>query len=69
MISLGNESDKYKASTILAKKIKQYNEDCQKLMPYLEKNTHLCLVDAEQTLSQAIAQISSYVEPTILHIR
>jgi hypothetical protein len=38
-------------------------------MPYLEKNTNLRIVDAEQTLSQACAQISSFVEPTILHIR
>jgi hypothetical protein len=39
------------------------------MMPYLAKNTNLRYVDAEQTISQAIAQISSFVEPNILHIR
>jgi hypothetical protein len=69
MIQVGADSDNYEASTILAKKIRQYNEDGKKLMPFLEKNTNLRVVDAEQSVSQAFAQICSYVEPTILHVR
>lgn len=38
-------------------------------MPYLEKQTNLRIVDTEQTLAEAITQISSFVEPTILHVR
>jgi adenylate kinase family enzyme len=38
----------------LAKKIREYNENCQKLMPFLEKNTNLRYVDAEQPIDQAI---------------
>jgi hypothetical protein len=59
MINLGADSDNYQASTILAKMIRQYNEDCQKLMPFLEKSTNLRVIDTEQTLSQAEAQIFS----------
>lgn len=69
MIQLGAGADSYEASTILAKKIREYNENCKKLMPYLAKLDSLRTVDAEQTLSQATAQIFSYVEPTILHVR
>lgn len=69
MIKLGAGSDKYQASTILAKKIRQYNEDCQKLMPFLEKCTNLREVNTEQTLSQACAQICGFVEPSVLHVR
>ena len=47
MIAVGTDSDDYQASTILAKKIREYNENCQKLMPFLEKNTNLRYVDAE----------------------
>lgn len=50
MISVGTDSEDYQASTILAKKIREYNENCQKLMPFLEKCTNLRIVDAEQSM-------------------
>jgi hypothetical protein len=48
MIQLGAEEDEYLASATLAKKIRQYNENAQKLIPYLEKNTPFKMVNAEQ---------------------
>lgn len=59
----------YQASAILSKRIRQYNENAQRLMPYLKSATNMKCVSTEQNFDQAFSQLSSSVEPTLLLIR
>jgi len=59
----------YQSSAILAKKIRQYNEDSVKLLPYLESATNLKRICSEQILSTSFEQLCNCVEPTILLVR
>jgi len=46
--------DGYQASSILSKRIRLYNENCKKLMPYLQEATKLRMVNTEQNLDMAL---------------
>ncbi len=48
MISLAQSDESYQASAILSKRIRQYNENAKKLMPYLKAATNLRCVNTEQ---------------------
>ena len=69
MTQMSQGDDSYQASAILSKRIRKYNENAQKLMPYLKANTNFRVVNTEQTRDQAFDQLCSYVEPTILLVR
>lgn len=47
MITLGQRSETYKPSGILSKKIKDYNERCAKLLPFLREHTNLREINTE----------------------
>jgi len=49
MIRLQQQGD-YQASAILSKRIRIYNENSKKLMPYLQANTNLRVVNTEQNI-------------------
>ena len=69
MIGLGQDDPSYQASTILSKRIKIYNENWQKLMPFLQAQTNLKSVDTEQIFQTAFEELCGHVEPTIIHVR
>ena len=69
MISLAQSDSSYQASAILSKRIRQYNENAKKLMPYLKASTNLRCVNTEQNFAQAFQQLCSFVEPTVLLVR
>lgn len=69
MICKAQEDSSYQASAILSKRIRQYNENAKKLMPYLEASTNLRCVNTEQNFDQAFKQVCSFVEPTVLLVR
>mmetsp|Transcript_15594 Transcript_15594/g.19611 ORF Transcript_15594/g.19611 Transcript_15594/m.19611 type:complete len:311 (+) Transcript_15594:900-1832(+) len=68
MITTENDAT-YQASAILSKRIRLYNENCKRLIPYLQQATKLRVVNTEQNFEQALQQLCSYVEPTILLVR
>jgi len=69
MLSVSSNSDCYKPSSILSKKIRCYNERCSKLLPYLREATNLCEINTEQNLESAFTQLCSHVQPTVIHVR
>lgn len=69
MISLAQTDASYQASAILSKKIRQYNENSARLLPYLKQATNLRTVNTEQTFATAFEQLCAYVEPTVLLVR
>ena len=69
MTSVAGDSDAYQASAILSKRIRLYNENAQRLLPYLQQATKLRVVNTEQNFDYALQQLCSYVEPTILLVR
>lgn len=69
MISLAQADGSYQASAILSKKIRHYNENSARLLPYLQAATNLRAVNTEQTFATAFEQLCSYVEPTVLLVR
>lgn len=48
MIGTAQNDSSYQASAILSKRIRHYNENAKKLMPYLEASTNLRCVSTEQ---------------------
>ena len=69
MIMLSQTDESYQASAILSKRIRQYNENAKRLMPYLQQSTNLRVVNTEQNFDQAFKQLCSFVEPTVLLVR
>lgn len=69
MISLSQNDGAYQASSILSKRIRLYNENAKKLIPYLQKCSNLKCVNTEQNFEQAFQQLSNCVEPTVLLVR
>jgi len=53
MLAKSTDDECYKPSTILSKKIRDYNERCGKLLPYLREATNLREIDTEQSLDSA----------------
>ena len=69
MIQLSQDDSGYQASSILSKKIRMYNENAKKLIPYLQATTNLKTINTEQKFEQAFKQLSECVEPTVLLVR
>ena len=69
MTCTAQQDSSYQASAILSKRIRYYNENAKKLMPYLQSSTNLRCVNTEQNFDQAFKQLSSFVEPTVLLVR
>lgn len=69
MICKAQQDSSYQASAILSKRIRHYNENAKKLMPYLQSSTNLRCVNTEQNFDQAFKQLSCFVEPTVLLVR
>ena len=54
MTSLSKDNPAFQASAILSKRIRNYNENAKKLMPYLKSATNLhCINIDEQNFDQA----------------
>ena len=69
MIKLAQTDSSYQASSILSKRVRQYNENARKLLPYLKQSTNLRNVNTEQKFDQAFQQLCAFVEPTVLLVR
>lgn len=69
MINLGQGEDGYLASSILSKRIREFNENQKRLLPYLDSTTNLCRVNTEQPFDTTFSQLCAFVEPKILLIR
>lgn len=59
----------YQSSAILAKKIRLFNENSVKLLPYLQASTNLKCISSEQILETSFEQLSACVEPNLLLVR
>ena len=62
-------SAEFVCSGTLSQKIKEYNNNAQKLVPYLLKNTNCAKINAERTVESIICDFYKHLEPTIVHIR
>ena len=59
----------YQASAMLATRIRMYNANAKKLLPYLEQATKLRKINTEQNFDQALKQLCAHIAPTILLVR
>ena len=69
MTGLDQNDPNYQASTILSKRIRIYNDNWKQLMPFLQSQTNLKVVDTEQIFQTAFEELCGHVEPTIVHVR
>lgn len=69
MISLSQSDANYQSSSILSKKIRLFNENSGKLLPYLKSATNLKTINTEQIFETAFKQLCACVEPTVLLVR
>ena len=70
MLQLGKSNPTYLPSSILSKKVRQFNDHAVKLLPYLRQSKNFFELDTgSQTFEKSFADICKTVEPTILHIR
>lgn len=69
MTIMAQTDNSYQPSAILSKRIKQYNENSQRLVPYLKSTTNFKSINSEMNFDSAFNQLCSAVEPTILLVR
>lgn len=69
MIDLGESHPLYVSSSILSKKIKQFNDHAKNLMPFLKENTNFVEVSTDQNFDKTISEIYRHIEPCVIHIR
>lgn len=69
MQSIASNSTSYQPSSILSKKIRNYNENLDKLLPYLKSAADVLEVNSSTNYDTAFAEICKSVEPTIIHLR
>jgi adenylate kinase family enzyme len=70
MLEIGKDSPYYMPSSILSKKIRNFNEHAEKLLPLLKSapTKFLELDTSAQTFSHSFNQLCKAVEPTILNL-
>ena len=69
MIALGQKHPSYLPSSVLSQKIRDFNERNIELLPFLREETHLRVVNTEQSLASSFKEMCSHVEPTIITVR
>ena len=69
MVALGQKHPSYLPSSVLSKKIRNFNERNIELLPFLREETNLRIINTEQTLASSFKEICSHVEPTIITVR
>jgi len=70
MLEMGKDSPHYLSSSLLSKKIRNFNEHAEKLLPLLKSSPtkFLELDTTTQTFPQSLRELSKAVEPTILNL-
>jgi adenylate kinase family enzyme len=69
MIKVSETSDRYLPSSLLSKRIGQYNENLQTLLPYLKENTVLSEISTERPFKSSLKEICNLIEPTVISVR
>jgi hypothetical protein len=69
MIKVSETSDRYLPSSLLSKRIGQYNESLQTLLPYLKENTVLSEISTERPFKSSLKEICNLIEPTVISVR
>ena len=69
MIALGQKHPSYLPSSVLSQKIRDFNERNIELLPFLREETHLRVINTEQSLASSFKEMCSHVEPTIITVR
>ena len=69
MIKVSETSDRYLPSSLLSKRIGQYNENLQTLLPYLKENTVLSEISTEKPFKSSLKEICNLIEPTVISVR
>jgi len=69
MINIPENSDRYLPSSLLSKRIGQYNENLQTLLPYLKENTVLSDISTERPFKSSLKEICNLIEPTVISVR
>lgn len=69
MIDLGEENPNYVPSSILSKRIKEFNDNAVNLIPFLRQNSCFHEVSTDQHIDQSLKTIYNEIEPTIINIR
>jgi hypothetical protein len=57
MIKLPEASPQYLPSSLLSKKIGQYNENLRELLPFLKENTEISEINTEGTFTKIFKEI------------
>ena len=66
---MSETSDRYLPSSLLSKRIGQYNENLQTLLPYLKENTVLSEISTERPFKSSLKEICNLIEPTVISVR
>lgn len=69
MLNIPVTASNYLPSSLLSKKIGQYNENMKELLPYLKANTETVEVSTECSFQTSFKQICASFEPTIISVR
>ena len=72
MLLAGKSGPNYLPSTILSKKVRAFNENAAKLLPFLRSELGAAFVELDtgaQTFEKSFKELCVAVEPTVLHIR
>ena len=69
MVALGQKHPSYLPSSVLSKKIRDFNERNIELLPFLREETNLRIINTEQSLASSFKEICSHIEPTIITVR
>lgn len=69
MIQVSQTSPSYLPSSLLSKRIGEYNENLKELLPYLRENTELSEISTETPLKTSMKEMCSYIEPTVISVR
>ena len=69
MLELGKTHPQYLPSSILTKKIKNFNDHAQTLLPLLRSSTNFLELDtSSSTIAKSFKELCAAVEPTILNL-
>ena len=70
MLSVGKGTPTYLPSAILSKKVRNFNEQAQKILPLLRSSTNFVELDTgSQTFEKSFKDLCNAVEPCVLHVR
>jgi len=69
MLQVPVNASNYLPSSLLSKKIGQYNENLKELLPFLKANTETVEVSSEGSFVNSFKQICASIEPTVISVR